>query len=70
LMAVELSTAVGLETGVRLSPMLVMRGSTIAQLATELISQLITEVDELLVDVEEMSESELDSLLELLTVEN
>ena len=70
LMAVELSTAVCLETGVRFSTMLMMRGPTIAQLATELITELITEDDELLVDIEDMPESELDSLLELLAVQN
>jgi NADPH:quinone reductase-like Zn-dependent oxidoreductase/acyl carrier protein len=68
LMAVELSAAINLESGVQFSTMLMMRGPTIAQLATELLTQLITEEDEMLATIEEMSEAELDGLLELLKV--
>jgi NADPH:quinone reductase-like Zn-dependent oxidoreductase/acyl carrier protein len=70
LMAIELSAAVAQEVGVRFSTMLMMRGPTISLLATELLTQLITEEDEMIVDIEDMSERELDSLLELLTVQN
>jgi acyl transferase domain-containing protein/acyl carrier protein len=64
LMAVELSNAIRLQVGVEFPTMLMMQGPTISQLASELNKQLITEEDELLAEVDQMSEDQLDALLE------
>ncbi len=63
LMSMELRNAIRLETGVEITTMLLMQGPTIAQLATQLLAEIIMPDDDLLAKIDDMSEEELDSLL-------
>jgi len=69
LMAVELISALRMNLGVEINQMKIMQGITISALAEEIHSQINGSGNEIFDQIDEMSEDELDALLQELDVE-
>ncbi len=69
LMAVELISALRMSLGVEINQMKVMQGITISALAEEIHSEIFGSDDEIFDQIDEMTEDELDALLQELEVE-